>query len=222
MKVYIGTPIRRFDCVEPHRDVLKWARGMSAKHEVEYGLSCTYGVDSARSQLIEDAKAWGAERMLMIDSDVVPRTPWAEVFSYASQAFSRGYAAVLSPTLSSSNQILVWAPEGDRPYGSPLDIPTNAIFPISWGGLGFVVIDGAVLPRLKVLREQRFVNGPPAKLYCVYESGGDGEDLSLCRNIRQSTGLKIGGDCRIKTGHQKLSERPSWSEEVKDAVRGPS
>ena len=64
--------------------------------------------------------------------------------------------------------------------------------------------------KLKVLQHQTFVNGPPEPLYCIYTSGGTGEDHSLCDNFRDSTGLKVGADTRLTTDHFKLFGRPSW------------
>src|SRR5208282_3653859 len=210
MKIAISTPIRRYDSTEEHKGLLQWSWGIEEKHTVRWDLDTTYGVDCSRSRLLKRAMAWGPDVLLMIDSDVVPRLHWRETLSVISQAFSRGFGLVISPTISITGQILVWAPKHQTPYGNPLDIPVGNAFEIGWGGLGFAAFKGNVLSKLKVLKTQTFVNGPPEPLYCIYTSGGSGEDHSLCDNFRDSTGLKVGADTRLLTDHFKLFGRPSW------------
>ena len=209
MKVFICTPVRRFDHTEPHRDLLRWAWGTEEKHAVRWAMDTTYGIDAARSRLIKEARDWGAELLIMVDSDVIPVVSWRDAFSVFSQAFSRGYAAVLSPTVSSTNEIIAWAAPGKPAFRSPTDIPPG-LSEVSWGGLGFLGIDGDALSRLKVLKEQGSLQGARFPLYCLYTPGEDGEDRSLCENLRESTGKKIGVDTRLVTDHLKLSGRRSW------------
>ena len=91
MKIAISTPIRRYDSTEEHKMTLQWAWGMEEKHEIRWDMDTTYGVDCARSRLLKRAIAWGPDLLLMIDSDVVPKTPWREALSIISQAWSRGF-----------------------------------------------------------------------------------------------------------------------------------
>ena len=210
MKIAICTPIRRYDSVEEHKLTLQWAHGLEEKHQVRWDMDTTYGVDCGRSRLLNRAIKWAPDLVLMVDSDVVPKTPWRETLSIISQAWSRGFGLLVCPTISVSGQILVWAPKHQTPYGKPTDIPIGSAFEIGWGALGFAAFKGDVLNKLKVLKSQTFVNGPPEPLYCIYTSGGSGEDHSLCDNFRDSTGLKVGADTRLLADHFKLFGRPSW------------
>ncbi len=212
MKILIGTPIRRFDNIEPLRDLLRWAWPLAEKHEVRFFLDCTYGVDVARSRILGEAKAWGAELVLMVDSDCVIRLAAREVLSVINQAWSRGFGLLISPTVSVGGKVLVWAPTYMQPYARVEDIPVGKAFEIAWGALGFAALKGDALSRLKVLKEQEFVNqdGVKEPLYCIYTTGGDGEDKSLCENFAASTGLKVGADTRLFVDHIKPTGFPSW------------
>jgi hypothetical protein len=234
MKIMIGIPARRFDNLEQIADNLKWSWGMEEKHDLRWYIDRVYGVDAARSRIIEEAKRWGAELLLMIDTDIQVRLEWRQVLSVISQAFSRGYGLVISPTISVDGQIMVWAPLHQTPFGTPKDVPVGSAFEIAWGALGFAAFKGEALHKLKVLGNQTFVNGPPAPLYCLYTPGGSGEDHSLCDNFRENTGLKIAADTRLMVDHYKLLGRPSWRgmefmpptgfnlEKKESAIQGPS
>jgi hypothetical protein len=206
LKVFVGCPMRRFDALECHRDLMRW---LDSKHETRVRLELTYGVDIARSNLITDAKEWGADILLMVDSDVIIETPIHETLSMVRQDFSRGYSMIISPSISSTRQIMVWAPEGEEGYDAPSDIPFDSPTPVDWAALGFCAIRGEDLGKLKALAFQNFVNAPPRPLYCTY-SATEGEDRSLCRNLRASTGRLIGVDGRIWTSHMKLAAYKSW------------
>jgi hypothetical protein len=212
MKILIGVPARRFDNLEQIRDLLRWAWGLE-KHDVRFFIECCYGVDAARSRIIETAKMWGAELLLMVDSDCQIRLQPKDVLSVINQAWSRGFGMLISPTISVDGQIMVWAPKHQTAFGHPLDIPVGQAFEISWGALGFCAMKGDALVKLKALKTQNFLNGPPQPLYTLYnggEGGQDGEDKVLCDNFRDSTGLKVGADTRLWVDHYKLFGRPSW------------
>lgn len=214
MKILIGWPIRRFDCVEQVRDTLHWAWGLEGKHEIRYFMDCTYGVDMARSRIIYEARKWGADLLIMVDSDAVPKTLARECLSFAAQAFSRGFCALVAPTVSSDDKIMLWAPADRPPFQTLADIPRGQAFPIDWGALGLVFIRGEALAVLKPLAEQPFLNGPTPDwtlpLYCLY-TPKEGEDRSLCHNLAASTGRKVGADTRLVVEHFKLKGKtPPW------------
>lgn len=216
-KVLIGIPMRRIDDVECIREIVRWASEDDDRHYIRFCISTPYGIDYARSQLIEAAMRWGADDLIMVDSDITPAVPFGPALSYAHQAFSRGYGMVISPTISSDAKLLVQPPEGH--YTTPRDIH-DGLSEIGWGGLGLAYFDGGILHQLAVLGYQLAVNGPEGgePLYCTY-SGKEGEDMTLCRNVRDSTGRKVGVDTRIATDHWKLKRQRSWpGTETADAI----
>jgi hypothetical protein len=210
MKIMLGMPIRRFDCTEQVRDLFFWSHGMEAKHEVRFYMDTSYGIDVARSRLIEFAKQWGAELLLMVDSDCQIRIAWKDVLSIINQAWARNYGLLISPTISINGSIMVWNAKDKPPFSRPTDIPVGQAFEIDWAALGFAAFRGEALFKLKVLKEAKFLNAPNHPLYCEYIQGGDGEDKSLCENFAASTGYKVGCDTRLFVDHLKLFGRPSW------------
>ena len=212
MKILVGSPMRRVEDVECHREVLRWVWEDDGKNYVRCMLATPQGADAARSQLIEEAKHWGAQVLIMVDSDITVGLPFAMALSFARQAFSRGYAMVISPTSSFNKKLLVWPKAGVFPndtYPTPMDLPSG-LSEIGWGGLGLAYFDGEYLSKLQPVETKEDINtkrGYP--MYCV-QSPRMGEDCDLCRNVRESTGRKIGCDTRLATNHWKLDKRPSW------------
>lgn len=213
MKLYLGIPSTKFGLVETIDRILEWAQATT--HDLHIKLQTGYGVDRARSVLIDKAKSWGADLLLMIDSDIVPQTTIGECLSYVGQAFARGYGAILSPTLSSTRNIMAW--RLGTPFESPRDVPTDSLFEVDWAAMGFCALKREAIDGLKVLGQQTFVNGPPQNLYCLYDREG-GEDRSLLRNVRENAGFKIGCDPRIRVIHVKETGIPSWRPELLNAV----
>jgi hypothetical protein len=227
VKVFIGIPSRRETNVEALRYIVRWPR--DSKHQVTFEIEPVYGIDAARSILIERAKEWGAELFCMADTDAVPRLTFKDTISLVRQAFSRGYAMMMSPTarfdhVTRTSSPMVFSlgdkhafehPFSKEPFVKPIPFsdynkpPTDGPFEIDWGALGLAFIDGAALPKLAVLSEQHAINGPPVKLYCTY-TPTVGEDASLCRNVRASTGKKVGSDARIRVDHLKMLPIPSY------------
>lgn len=213
LKVFVGILSARINIVGPMAAQIEWA-SEPTKHEVKIAVDETFGVDAGRSNLIERAKAWGADIAVFLDSDIIPEISLRDVLSFARQDFSRGYQMVLSPTLSISNQIMLFAPD-NTPFRSPFEIPTKDVFEIGRGALGLFVMAGAAIRALVPIKEQIFINGPKRPLYCLY-TPDLGEDYSLCDNIRSSTKGKIGCDPRLKVSHLKLQPIPSWREETRN------
>ena len=208
MKILLGVPSRRTDDVERIRDLMLWAWGLD-KHEVRFLLDSTYGVDVARSRIIEEAKRWGAGLLIMVDTDCAIRISPHSTLSILSQAWSRGFGMLVSPTVSSQGKIMVMAPKHQTPFGKPSDIPLDGAFEIAWGALGFAAIRGEAIEKLKPIGESKYLNADPSPLYCRYEVGGDGEDKSLCENLA-STGYKVGADVRLYVDHYKYMPIPSY------------
>lgn len=193
---------------------LDWFNSYDPNLWPKFIIDTTQGLDAGRSSIVDRARAMGAERLVMMDGDCIPEASARDVVSVANQDISRGYAGVISPTRGFKGELLVHAV--GKQFASPMEVPTNHLFEISWGGLGFGVYDVEQLGKLRVLGAGEFTDGTGGKvtrpLYC--EGKGSGEDRSFCDNLRASTGKPLGCDPRLLVQHAKLQPVLSWRPEL--------
>lgn len=212
-KFYIGIPCTRLIKAGPISAILRWAQ--ESKHEVCVDLDDqSASIAWARSTLVGRARDFAADWLIMVDSDIIPETPLNEIASYLAQAKSRGYGAVISPTLSIHGAVLT-TPLGEK-WKSVDDIPTT-LFEIDGGAGGLMAISLDAMNKLKVLDWVDTPEGVSYPLYCAM-SPNESEDYSLCRNVRASSGLRVGADPRIHVNHLKEYGVPSWRVSLKESL----
>ena len=221
MKALVWIPSRPYEAVEPLWQTLAWAQGFTGNKEWDWkslrshevltlGDFRSTSLSTSRSAAIATAKEIGADVLLQVDADNNALTPRNEVLSYLSQAFSRGYGAVISPALTKSGIVGVHPPEGGA-YASLSEVPKN-LFEISVGTGGFMAFSRACMEALEPIDwmesntkdgVKRFPN------YCHWTET-QSEDYSLLNHIRGTTKFKIGADTRMRTSHIKFFGIPSW------------
>lgn len=215
MKLLVAVPAHR-EKADIFARQLDWFNEYDPHLWPKFCIDTTQGLDSARSSIIDKAKALGADRLVMMDGDVLPEVGLRTAVSVANEDLRRGYAAVLSPARSNTGELTLHPT--DRPgFSSPFEVPADKLFEVGWGSLSFGVYDATVFSKLKALEEAEFTTGKGVlkrPLYCLGK--GSGEDHSLCDNLRASTGLKIGSEPRLLIKHMKLIGQPSWRPELRD------
>lgn len=215
--MFVGVPAQRYinAAVQDHNnDRVAEANPKHTFRPTKFDTTSGH-LDLARSNLVRYGLRWSADYLVQIDADVALETDWDAVLSFLAQDFSQGAGVVFSPTTS-----LDWRPQVHR---RPTDPPLNdtAPFVCDSGAGGFMVLTRAVAEQLKVLGTSSYFYGTESgkreeqPLYCVNLPGTDStdetnEDVSLMRNVRDSTGLDVVCDPRILTGHLKPTYRPSY------------
>lgn len=222
-RVLMAWPCRRTENVEWVEHMLKWP--WTSKADVRPCLDTKHGVDVARSRLIEIAREmththWVPEVFIMLDTDMICELPFDTVMSYVAQDFARGYGVVGSPAMSHDGQISVMAPDGAKPFLDARSIPSDDVFEVDWVNVGLSFWNVEDLLKLKPLAAAKHIDGDPTPMYCL-STPDVGEDVSLCRNFRQSTGKKVGADPRIPSLHFKWAGRPSWRASLAKQVGAP-
>lgn len=219
-RVFIGVPGQKYtptSCWD-HLGETFLDPDLWGKHQVTVRANPTSGhLDMARTMLIRQGITWRANYIAQKDSDVVIETPFLEVMSYLAQDFSHGAGIVFSPTTS-----IDWKAQFHPLPGHPQsDASNTAPFECDSGAGGFMVMTREVAERLTVLGTDRTyfgtADGLPEDigLLCINRPSTDpdtpsvSEDVSLMRNVRDSTGLKVVCDPRILTGHLQPIYRPS-------------
>ena len=220
-RVFIGRPCQKY--IESSVDDFLLDRILDpdtwGKHRFKARNNPTSGhLDMARSVLIRQGLDWHADYIGQMDADVVVETETPIWMSYVAQDFANGAGLVFSPTTS-----IDWKAQFHPMVGhSQSEATQNAPFECDSGAGGFMVMTSEVARKLKVLGTGQYAyggeeNAPGTEpLYCVNRpalpTGEEGvsEDVSLMRNVRESTGLKVVCDPRILTGHLQPIYRPSW------------
>jgi len=203
-----------------------WLTGsIKAGDLVQKSYSISNRVDWNRTNIMFLGKKLKTN-VIMIDSDVIPETPYKEVKKYLFEDFNKGYDVVFAPMLTHD--------------GNPQFNPMNAkayeekgIFPIYTSGFGFVAFSRRLVEVLQPIRyidiitemllqsgiKQEEIKNIIKKLsyeeldkpinYQTYEktlpmyftyTTSRSEDIEFCeRMLRQ--GIKMGVDTRIKVKH---------------------
>lgn len=153
-----------------------------------------------RSLLIEQALRTDAERVVLIDADVVP---------------TAGVLRALAEAEGVTPDCAVWGMyplrEGDRWSVNPLDpaaanqaIREGRSFPIRTGGLGLCAIHRESLERagaeLPTVREESGLEWRPFCVPFVRDSTYFADDGSLCQRLYE-TGTELWCDPRLRAGH---------------------
>jgi hypothetical protein len=154
----------------------------------------------ARSVLLEQGLAHGAERLILVDADTIP-TP-------------RGLAALAAhPGVTPHSAVWGMYPlrEGDRWSVNPEDpeeasraIEAGLSFPIRTGGLGFCAIHRESLTRLggtlPTITEDTGTEWRPFCVPFVRDGHYYADDGSLCARLRES-GTALWCDSTLRAGH---------------------
>lgn len=188
------------------------------KHKVAFRANSTSGhLDMARTMLLRQGLAWRADYIAQKDADVVVENSFLETMSFLAQDFSQGAGLVFSPTTA-----MDWRAQfTPLPGHSQSEYDMRSPFEAESGAGGFMVMTAEVVAKLKVLGVDHYSFGTesghaePIGLLCVNRpafapgESSVSEDVSLMRNVRDSTGLKVVCDPRILTAHLPPAYRPS-------------
>lgn len=163
----------------------------------------------SRSIFVEEAKRWKADRLLMMDTDVIHELSPDAVFGILNQDFGIGWGAVISPTLSADFIIMAGLVPPVKPGEIvPDDRPREA----SWGACGFIALDGKTIRALKPIGFFSTISLQRIPAYCDHGLKTD-DSVSFCKTIRDS-GSSICIDPRIQTLHLKMAPIPSYREQA--------
>ena len=194
-------------------------------------------LDLARSWMIEVArKEPRYDWLIQVETDKWiantkdpsnPDKPWASldaIIDILEEDRAFGFDAVFGPTMS---------PDGVPNFGMPSaesweDVGPNGPSEAQWSGLAFFAMSRKCLDGLKILDYAKSSvmrpEGPDDKgqpMFCKMNLPQEGEDVSLCQNIRES-GFKLAIDPRIPVGPAKAFPQfisrecwPIWQKMVK-------
>ena len=155
----------------------------SLHHKVSFRMSISNRVDLNRSLCVKYALE-SNEPLIMLDSDVVPLTPFDDVIRMVREDLR--HADIVIGVVASSLGVLT----------IPKPTPGVDVYPVESGSLSFVYVPLRVLRSLPVLS---WYGGVP--MYFLYSptTSEDGDFLLRCKSM----GYRVLADRRIRLAHVK-------------------
>jgi len=167
----------------------------------KFYLNKHFRVDVSRNQLVEEALADGCEKVLFIDTDIIPfrynNGKWIPFPDTINLLWSQDYPICSIPYWTKRSQPAVYSlddPQSDKPYTPTLppniEEIINKIAFADATGLGYCLIDTRVFERIE----------KPYFLYQVDEEKELSEDLYFFWKCKEA-GFRVLVDCRVIGKH---------------------